>query len=283
VNEAFPEPSAQLSSHSCVGAEATSTPSASQVTQSSAAFGGSSTAVVITLPKVIENAPATPAPAAVSSESRSEFGAGLHRFRGERGTRMATHITTYTPAGMASARKGAPENCSCTSGSGSVFSGDGPTGRVRQRLRSTARGRGVRETESTAEHGRMQRSPCPLERGLEYKNTRFPSRSPAKHRAEDNAGDSDEQRQPLEIGEVLPHLRTQAGAISVRCRGRVGGMASGGCRVPIGSVSEVSRKCLEVSLPAPGEERKKEGRGQGGERTQWQRRGGWHRSSCGPG
>jgi len=261
----------------------------------------------ITLPKVIENAPATPAPAAVSSESRSEFGAGLHRFRGERGTRMATHITTYTPAGMASARKGAPENCSCTSGSGSVFSGDGPTGRVRQRLRSTARGRGVRETESTAEHGRMQRSPCPLERGLEYKNTRFPSRSPAKHRAEDNAGDSDEQRlrggglregsgeaptrrpdngeerQPLEIGEVLPHLRTQAGAISVRCRGRVGGMASGGCRVPIGSVSEVSRKCLEVSLPAPGEERKKEGRGQGGERTQWQRRGGWHRSSCGPG
>mmetsp|Transcript_15862 Transcript_15862/g.47501 ORF Transcript_15862/g.47501 Transcript_15862/m.47501 type:complete len:253 (-) Transcript_15862:125-883(-) len=126
---------------------------------------------------------------------------------------MATHITTYTPAGMASARKGAPENCSCTSGSGSVFSGDGPTGRVRQRLRSTARGRGVRETESTAEHGRMQRSPCPLERGLEYKNTRFPSRSPAKHRAEDNAGDSDEQRQPLEIGEVLPHLGDAVDAI----------------------------------------------------------------------
>ena len=147
----------------------------------------------IALPKVIENAPATPAPAAVSSESRSEFGAGLHRFRGERGTRMATHSTTYTPAGMASARKGAPENCSCTSGSGSVFSGDGPTrranvfgapredegcGRPKVR-RSTVECSGLRVLSSA---------------GWEYKNTCFPSRSPAKHRAEDNAGDSDEQR-----------------------------------------------------------------------------------------
>ena len=129
--------------------------------------------------------------------------------------------------------------------------------------RARRRGTGYREYGGARS---MQLNPCPLEGWLKDKNTCFPSRSPAKHRAEDNAGDSDEQRlggggfrersreaptrrtdngeerQPLEIGEVLPHLRTRAGATSVRCRGRVGGMASGGCRV-----SEVSRKCLEVS------------------------------------